>query len=67
MNEELIQMKQYLPKGYCSKLAKDFKVTPMTVSNALSGKYRRFDIIQGAISMAKKNKAIVEKLRELNS
>jgi hypothetical protein len=64
MVEDLEKLKKYLPKGYCTILAKEFGVTEVTASNALSGKHRRFDIIKRAIEMAKESISIQKELKE---
>ena len=53
MNQELEKLKTHLPKGYTKILAEEFNVSPMTIHNSLSGKTKRYDIIQRAVAMAK--------------
>jgi hypothetical protein len=67
MEEELNKIKQYLPRGYCRLLANEFNVSDMTVSNALRGKNKHFNIILGAIKIAKANKSIMNKLKDTAS
>jgi hypothetical protein len=62
MKDELKKIKKYLPKGYTQTLANEFNVTPMTVSNALNGKFKRYDIITSAIKMARESKLVTEEL-----
>jgi hypothetical protein len=64
MTEELEKLKKYLPTGYTTTLVREFGVTEATISNALCGKYRRFDIIKRAIEMAKESMAIQKELEE---
>jgi hypothetical protein len=64
MESELKKLKKYLPTGYTLKLAEEFGVTPMTVTYALSGKRRRFDIIKRAVELAKESIAIQKELKE---
>jgi hypothetical protein len=64
MTEDLEKLKKYLPKGYCTILAKEFGVTEVTASNALMGKHRRFDIITRAIEMAKETIRMQKELKE---
>ncbi len=65
MEADLEKIKKYLPKGYCKKIATDLGVTPMTVSNALSGKSKRYDIIEKALKIAEENIAVEKKLAKL--
>ena len=58
-------MKKRLPKGFTVRLAKQFGVTPMTVTNALKGRHRRFDIIQGAIELAEETNKIENQLKDV--
>jgi predicted transcriptional regulator len=63
MEKELEKLKKHLPKGFTRTLAKEFGVTDVTISHALSGKHRRFDIIQRAVEMARET---AKTRRELN-
>lgn len=54
-----------LPPGYGLKLAKEFKVTNVTVCNSLRGKTKRFDILKRAIEMAKENADVLSQLKSL--
>jgi hypothetical protein len=45
-------------------LAEEFGVTQVTITHALMGKYRRFDIIARATEMAEENIAILKKVSE---
>jgi len=65
MVEELEILKKRLPKGFTVRLAREFGVTPMTVTNALKGRHRRFDIIQGAIELAEETIDIENHLKEV--
>ena len=65
MIEDLEILKKKLPKGFTVRLAKQFRVTPMTVTNALKGRHRRFDIIQGAIELAEETNRIENQLKEV--
>ena len=47
--ENLRRLRCFLPVGYMGMITKKFGVTKSTVSNALLGKTRRFDIIEYAI------------------
>jgi predicted transcriptional regulator len=64
MENELEKLKKYLPKGFTDMLAKEFGVTGATVTGALQGKTRRFDIIKRAVKMAKENVEIHNELKE---
>jgi predicted transcriptional regulator len=64
MVEELEKLKKYLPKGYSIQIAKELGVTQATVTHAMSGKHRRFDIIKRAIELAKESMAIQKELKE---
>ena len=65
LKENLKALRNLLPTGYIKILAEEFGVTAMTVSNALQFKTRRFDIIEGAIRLAEKNREIAIKLDEV--
>ena len=65
MVEALEQLKKRLPKGWTVKLAKEFNCSPMTVTNALQGKHRRYDIIEGALRMANETIEIENKLKQV--
>ena len=65
MVEALEQLKKRLPKGWTVILAKEFNCSPMTVTNALLGKHRRYDIIEGAIRLANETIEIENKLKEV--
>lgn len=58
-------LRPLLPKGYTKIIAKDCGTTEVTVSNALQGKTRRFDIIERAIELAEDNKRIALRLKEV--
>jgi hypothetical protein len=62
MVEELERLKKYLPKGYSIRLAEEFGVTQVTITHALMGRYRRFDIIERAVEMAQENIAILKRV-----
>lgn len=62
--ENLKDIKMFLPKGYTKIIAKEIGTTEMTVSNALQGKTRRYDIIEKAIELAEANKHIAMRLNE---
>lgn len=63
--ENLKKLRAMLPAGYMDSIAKKFNVTPATVSNALQGRTRRFDIIEYAVELAEKNKRITDRLEEV--
>lgn len=63
--DNLKALRPLLPKGYTEIIAKDCGTTAVTVSNALQGKTRRFDIIEHAIELAEKNKKIAQRLQEV--
>jgi predicted transcriptional regulator len=65
MVEELEILKKRLPKGFTKRLAKEFNVTPVTVTNALKGRYRRFDIIERAVQMAEEYNKLEQRLKEV--
>lgn len=57
-------LRPLLPKGYTKIIANELGVTDVTVSNALQGKTRRYDIIEKAIELAEANKHIAMRLNE---
>ena len=63
--QNLKALRPILPKGYTKLIAEKTGCSEMTVSNALQGKTRRYDIINCAIELAMENKAILEKLNEV--
>jgi hypothetical protein len=65
MLAELEVLKKRLPKGFTKKLADEFKVSPMTVSHALKGRYRRLDIIERAIEMGEKYNELELRLKNV--
>lgn len=62
--ENLKALRPLLPKGYTKIIAKDCGTTEVTVSNALQGKTRRFDI-ERAIELAEENRKIALRLQEV--
>lgn len=65
--ENLKALRPLLPKGYTKIIAKDCCTSEVTVSNALQGKTRRFDIIERAIELAEENRRIALKLKDVVS
>lgn len=63
--ENLKALRPLLPKGYTTIIAKEMGVTNITVSNALQGRTRRFDIIERAIELAEANKNIAIRLNNV--
>ena len=63
--ENLKALRPLLPKGYTTIIAKEMGVTNITVSNALLGRTRRFDIIERAIELAEANKNIALRLNNV--
>ena len=63
--ENLKALRPLLPKGYTTIIAKEMGVTNITVSNALLGRTRRFDIIGRAIELAEANKNIALRLNNV--
>ena len=63
--ENFKALRPLLPKGYTKIIAKDCGTTEVTVSNALQGKTRRFDIIERAIELAEENRKIALRLQEV--
>lgn len=63
--ENLKALRPLLPKGYTTIIAKEMGVTNITVSNALLGRTRRFDIIERAIELAESNKNIAIRLQNV--
>ena len=55
-------LRPLLPQGYIKTIAAKTGYCEATVSNALQGRSRRYDIINCAIELALENKAILEKL-----
>ena len=62
--ENLKKLRNQLPKGYSWKLAKEMNTTQATITNALWGRTRRFDIVEKAIEMAKRGEQIAQQLKE---
>lgn len=54
--EDLLKLKQNLPKGFRQQLAEDHKVTLSYIDLVLNGKRDNLDIIESAIEIAKKHK-----------
>lgn len=54
-----------LPKGYTKKIAEEMGVSAMTVTNAMWGRTRRFDIIDRAVEMADEYNKTRKKLNEV--
>lgn len=54
-----------LPKGYTKKIAEEMGVSAMTVTNAMWGRTRRFDIIDRAVEMADEYNKTKKKLNEV--
>lgn len=65
LQSNLKALRPLLPKGYTKIIAKDLGTTEMTVSNALQGKTRRFDIIERAIELAEENRDIALRLQKV--
>lgn len=65
--DNLKALRPLLPKGYTTIIAKEMGVTNITVSNALLGRTRRFDIIERAIELAEANKNIAIRLKNVVS
>lgn len=63
--QNLKALRPMLPKGYIRLIAEKTGDCEATVSNALQGKTRRYDIINCAIELAMENKAILEKLERV--
>lgn len=63
--ENLKALRPLLPKGYTTIIANEMGVTNITVSNALQGRTRRFDIIERAIELAEANKNIAIRLNNV--
>lgn len=63
--ENLKALRPLLPNGYIKIIAKEMGTTGVTVSNALQGKTRRYDIIEKAIELAEANKHIAMRLNEV--
>jgi len=64
ITKELEALKKKLPKGFTEKLATEFNVSKATITYALQGKNRRYDIIYRAIELAKETNKIEKKLEE---
>lgn len=62
--ENLKKLRSQLPKGYSWKLAQEMGTTQATISNALWGRTRRFDIVEKAIEMAKRGNQTAQQLNE---
>lgn len=60
----LKKLRNQLPKGYSWKLAKEMNTSQATITNALWGRTRRFDIVEKAIEMAKRGEQIAQQLKE---
>lgn len=52
--QQLSDLKRKLPRGWCKTIAAEMGVTQATVSNTMSGKFRRMDIVECAIELARK-------------
>ena len=65
MVNNLNSLRAFLPKGYIKIIAEQTGHSEATISNALQGKTRRYDIIDKAIDMALENKRIAERLNEV--
>ena len=63
--QNLKALRPMLPKGYIKIIADKTGDCEGTISNALQGKTRRYDIIICAIELAMENKAILEKLERV--
>lgn len=63
--DNLRALRPLLPKGYTKLIAKDCDTTEVTVSNALQGKTKRFDIIERAIELAEENRKIMLRLQDV--
>lgn len=59
--EQLKALKAKLPRGWCRMLAAELGVTQATITNAMNGKYRRTDIIERAISLARETTLATQK------
>ena len=68
-HEELLDnlriLRGMLPKGYTKKIADEMGVSAMTVTNAMWGRTRRFDIIDRAVEMAEEYNKTKKKLNEI--
>ncbi len=62
--ENLKKLRNQLPKGYSWKLAKEMNTSQATITNALWGRTRRFDIVQKAIEMGKEYERTAQQLKE---
>lgn len=62
--ENLKKLRSQLPKGYSWKLAKEMNTTQATITNALWGRTRRFDIVKKAIEMGKEYERTAQQLKE---
>lgn len=62
--ENLKKLRKQLPKGYSWKLAKEMNTSQATITNALWGRTRRFDIVEKAIEMAKRGEQTAQQLKE---
>lgn len=63
--QNLKALRPLLPQGYIKTIAAKTGDCEATVSNALQGRSRRYDIINCAIELALENKAILEKLNKV--
>lgn len=62
--ENLKRLRNQLPKGYSWKLAKEMNISQATITNALWGRTRRFDIVNRAIEMAREGEQTAQQLKE---
>ena len=65
ITEDLRKLRFLLPLDYMDRITQKFGVSRTTVTNALLGRTRRFDIIQYAIELAEENKRIAQRLNEV--
>lgn len=63
--DNLRTIRGMLPKGYTKKIAEEMGVSAMTVTNAMWGRTRRFDIIDRAVEMADEYNKTRKKLNEV--
>ncbi len=64
LKKRLDKLRPYLPSGYTIIIAEKCNTTAMTVSNALQGKTRRYDIIECALDLAEEGLRISKRLDE---
>lgn len=62
--DNLRKLRSQLPRGYTLKLANEIGTTQQTITNALWGRTRRFDIVEKAIEMAKRGEQTAQQLKE---